>query len=324
MTRTGQSSEILLAALRDDFPTLHDDARVRRKLAAAGAAVGAGTLVGTAAEGVAHAASGATVSTFGTPALAGTAGATTKAVAGAKSGAVLASWSALAMSTKAVVAAGTIAVGVGYPAVRYVEGLDDGPNLGAAALTHTTEGSAQSETTLPPTAGRAATPQATSLPAASQHTPLQETAPELPAAAGDAIQTRREVSRVAHGPFGTRGVNPGKLSTSVSVPTSRRAPLGEPTPFGALERAAVGSQRAATVATAAVPPASESQATSLARVAALEASSLREEAALIESALRATQQHDGVAARRALEEHERRFPNGSLAQERARLRAALP
>ncbi len=57
--------------------------------------------------------------------------------------------------------------------------------------------------------------------------------------------------------------------------------------------------------------------------AALKSSTLQDETALVERALRAARVGDTASARRWLEEHERRFPDGALAPERRRALAGL-
>lgn len=107
MTQSEKRSEALLGALRDDLPSQRDEARIRRKLATAGIAVG--TTV--AAANVAQAAAGAKAL--------GALTSTAPAAAAVKNGSLIAStWLGLATSTKAVIVGAAIA-GATYPAVSH-------------------------------------------------------------------------------------------------------------------------------------------------------------------------------------------------------------
>jgi hypothetical protein len=108
MTHSEKRSEALLGALRDDLPSKHDEARLRRKLTSAGIAVGTTVAVAN----VAQAAAG------GSKAL-GALASTAPAAAAVKNGSLLASaWVGLTTSTKVVVVGAAIA-GATYPAVSH-------------------------------------------------------------------------------------------------------------------------------------------------------------------------------------------------------------
>lgn len=108
MTHSEKRSEALLGALRDDLPSKHDEARIRRKLTSAGLALGATVAVAN----VAQAAAG------GSKAL-GALASTAPAAAAVKNGSLLASaWVGLTTSTKVVVVGAAIA-GATYPAVSH-------------------------------------------------------------------------------------------------------------------------------------------------------------------------------------------------------------
>lgn len=282
MTRTGRHPEALLAALRADFPTAHDEARVRRKLAAMGAAVGSGAALGSAvaAGGVGQAATGSTMAALVKPALSGAIGGTSTVVAGAKSSTILAAWSGLAMTTKVVVAAGTFAVGAAYPVVRYVDQLEAAPDQRELP---TVSGTSESDTSERAARQRTAAPQTSQKAGMDSGQRLAATEPPHPA---------REVPPVGQEASQTR-------SASVEP--------GHPGQYPRPEH---------------LPPLAGGANASASRVPIRR--HLREETALIESALRATQHQDATEARRSLDEHARRFPNGLLARERDRLRAALP
>lgn len=120
MTHSEKRSEALLGALRDDLPSKHDEARIRRKLASAGLAIGATA----AATNLAQAAVGGSKALSGGKALGGgkalsALASTAPAAAAVKNGSLVASaWVGLATSTKAVIVGAAIA-GATYPAVSH-------------------------------------------------------------------------------------------------------------------------------------------------------------------------------------------------------------
>jgi hypothetical protein len=315
----------LLAALRADFPTADDEARVRRKLVAMGAAVGTGAALGSAlaAGAVGQAATGSTVAALVKPALSGAIGGTSTVVAGAKSGAILAAWSGLAMTTKVVVAAGTFAVGAAYPVVRYVDQLEavpdqrELPTVSGTSESGTSEsGTSESGTSETAARQRTAAPQTSQKVGTDSGQRLAATEPphparEVPPVGQEASQTRSASVEPGHSGQYPRPEHlpplAGGANASASRVPIRRRDSREP------RATSLTAGSAAETGVASAPAAAQ-----------WEPSHLREETALIESALRATQHQDATEARRSLDEHARRFPNGLLARERDRLRAALP
>lgn len=122
MTQPEKRSEALLSTLKDDLPSQHDEARIRRRLTAAGLTLGAASAVSN----LTHAAVASTAkvaTTSSAPAGAALSGAATvaagKTVALAKASAlVTTTWASLATGTKLAVVSVAIAGGA-YPVVGH-------------------------------------------------------------------------------------------------------------------------------------------------------------------------------------------------------------
>jgi hypothetical protein len=130
MTRPESHPEALLAALREDLPTDQDEARVRRKLVAAGVAVASGV----AASNLAHAAvsgaaltsgvvNGAHVSSGSAASLSGVGAAkmagAAKVASAAKVGSLFTSAAGIGLGGKSLIAVATVAGLATYPAVSF-------------------------------------------------------------------------------------------------------------------------------------------------------------------------------------------------------------
>lgn len=286
MTHSEKRSEALLGALRDDLPSKHDEARIRRKLASAGLAIGATV----AAANVAQAAVGGSKALGAGKALGGgkalsALASTAPAAAAVKNGSLLASaWVGLATSTKVVVVGAAIA-GATYPAVSHwaaSRGVD-----GAASREVAGES---------PAVARAAAPTAT----------------------GAVNPAALAAAESKSAPVAVEAVNERPLGDIPSTATLGTATSGTATSGKLGVRAATSG--ASGVLAARANDAAPAQPAVTPETAAVD-SRLLEEATLIERALVASRANDKTAAQRWLNEHARRFPSGVLARERERLRA---
>jgi hypothetical protein len=294
--------DTLIAALQSDLPGAEIDARMRARLAAAGACVGA-SVIGASAM---HAAS-----------VAGVVGGAAKgasAIAGVKSGGLLSTViGALPLTggagVKALVVAGAVVAGAGYPIIA--------PRV--AAVFHPVNETAHEigTTDLGSQLGR------------------ENTTP------GNIIESHTLSSdhdRVNPAPINPAQINPAHLNKSeqtsvvqaevvVSPPAAQQMLRSRARSQAERQAAAKNGAPIMAQATAETPVEQSEQSEVAAEQGVITASpnsgALAEEALLIERALRALRAGDRASAKGLLNVHQERFPTGKLTIERNRMWAEL-
>jgi hypothetical protein len=272
----------LIEALREDLPDAEQEARVRARLLAAGVVVAGVALHSSAAAGTASVAGAA-----GGGALGGAGGVSTAPLAAAQVGL----WSkVVALPLAAKVGVATVAIGVAASGVPALRALQPAPSERAVASAPRTN---------PPVA-RVARATSEPTPAAPVALPAElDIAPAKPAPGASAPSAALPNAAVPSAAVPNAAV-PNAAVPSAAVPRRVVAPhssLAKAEP----PREARAPKQVAAIAVPAPP-----------------ASTLAEEAGLMELAIGALQQGDPERARYWLDEHAARFPDGLLAPDRQR------
>jgi hypothetical protein len=318
--------DVFIEALRSDLPSASDEARVRARLYAAGV-LATSAAVTTSASGAAG--SGAAAS--------GTSGTLLSASGAAPHAALSGTAASGAAASGAVASAGMTTVGAGAGASTVAGSLGAG-----AAPAAIVKAGLLSKVLLLPAAAKLGVA-ATLAVAAATGVPLvlERTQPEAIVAPRSAVKTPASVGPVAsvRAPAeptqqadallqpASRGANVAAAEDSRQGSAAAETPRPQPP-----AEAALRSGKAAHQPAGARTRESQNEAQSNAherarspvvvaergRTEAVRASTLGEEARLIEQAMLALGAGDTALARRLLEDHTRRFPDGALARERER------
>jgi hypothetical protein len=316
MTAANDDDDLFIEALRDDLPSAADEARVRARLLGAGLVVG-GVAVSSSVAASGGAAGGIASSGIASGGAAGGGGIGTGALvanAGAKVG-VLAKLALLPASAKIGVAAVALAAVSTPLVVSELERVQRQPAASVSSVAPAAPVSSGAPSAAP--ARSAPQPVATTVP------PLDGVA-QAPAMAAPSTVTAPSTAPHASPSDAARVEGQGNRALAARAPVEPRRARSSAATTAIVTPAAVTAAAASAAAPAgATSPAIESVAALPPEAGQPAVSRLGDEAELMERALSALAAHDFDHARYWLIEHARRFPDGLLQHERARIRERL-